>query len=353
MPPSAANFFEQTRSARKIIVVDLGFLGDSVHLIPALWEIARQYPGAELHTLSAVVGAEVLRLAPCVCRAWAFPLAAPSPPWWRHWGLIRELRRQGFDLAFNFSGADRTVFLTALTGARWRVAHAGGRKHFWAPWLIKNWVPRRSSELPVYEQRSQVLAACGLDLAEPRWELRIPEEAVRRVQSLVPPGAVHFSINASTVLKEWPLANWIGLARKLLASDSNLRIVATASAAPREQERVRALAEGTRDKRLLTFPAGLTIAELAAVLQRCRLHIGADSGVLHLAMAVGVSTLALFRDYAGTTEWLPRGQAHQHLLVACPCANVKEPPCLHMGQAQCLAGLTPDQVLASVRAELS
>src|ERR1035441_9998978 len=74
----------------------------------------------ELGTLSAPVGAEVLRLAPCVNRPWAFPLGAPSPPWWRHWDLLLALRRQRFDAAFNFSGADRTLFVTRLAGARWR-----------------------------------------------------------------------------------------------------------------------------------------------------------------------------------------------------------------------------------------
>src|SRR5512135_3900026 len=109
--PVLASFYNKTRTARKVIVVDLGFLGDSVHLVPALREIKRHYPQARLHTLSAPVGAEVLRLAPCVDRPWAFPLGPPSPSWWRHWGLIHALRREKFDLSFNFSGAYRTLFL--------------------------------------------------------------------------------------------------------------------------------------------------------------------------------------------------------------------------------------------------
>jgi ADP-heptose:LPS heptosyltransferase len=343
MADSLANLREVTRSTRKIIVVDLGFLGDSVHLVPALWEIKRHYPEAELHTLSAPIGGEVLRLVPCVDRPWAFPLGSPSPPWWRHWDLILALRRERFDLAFNFSGADRTVFLTALTGARWRVAHAAARQHFWGRWLVPIWVSRRSTELPVYEQRRQVLAACGMDLVEPRWDLRVPENASRRAQELAPAGAIHFSVNASTPLKEWPLPNWVGLAKRLLGADKTVRIVATASSSVREQERLRALAEGVSDKRLIRSP-GLEIALLAGVLQRCRLHIGADSGVLHLAMALGVPTIALFREYAGTQEWLPRGPWHGHLLARCPCANTKNPPCAGKGVAECLSQISPGQV---------
>ena len=43
---------------------------------------------AELHTLSAAVGAGLLELAPCVDRARAFPLTPKSPAWWRHWSII-------------------------------------------------------------------------------------------------------------------------------------------------------------------------------------------------------------------------------------------------------------------------
>jgi ADP-heptose:LPS heptosyltransferase len=348
MPSGLTSFYARTRAARKMIVVDLGFLGDSVHLVPALWEIKRHYPEAELHTLSAPVGAEVLRLAPCVDRPWSFPLGSPSPPWWRHWDLIRALRRQHFDAAFNFSGADRTVFLTALTGAKWRVAHAGGRKHFWGRWLIRDWVSRRNPDLPVYEQRRQVLAACGLDLTTPRWDLLLSEKVRSGVESLVPSTAIHLSVNSSTPLKEWPLPHWIELAKRLLAGDQKRRIAATASASARERERLRALADGVGDQRLIVLPPGLPIADLAAVLQRCRLHVGADSGVLHLAMALGVPTLALFRQYSGAQEWLPRGPMHRHLLAPCPCANQKQPPCAAQGEARCLAQITPEQVQALV-----
>ncbi|MGO8928528.1 MAG: glycosyltransferase family 9 protein [Limisphaerales bacterium] len=340
-----SGFYERSRAARKILVVDLGFLGDSVHLVPALWEIKRHYPTAELHTLSAPIGAELLQLAPCVDGPWAFPLGSPSPPWWRHWDLLLALRRERFDAAFNFSGADRTLFVMALAGAQWNVAVAGGRKHFWSTWLVRDQVPRPSSELPVYEQRRQALAVCGLELAAPRWDLRLPETAVRWAEARVPAGAIHFSTNASTPLKEWPLEHWIELAKRLLARESSARIIATGSANVREQERLRSLAAGVADNRLTLLPSGMTIAELAAALQRCRLHVGADSGVLHLAKALGVPTFALFRDYAGTSEWLPHGQPHKHLLAPCPCANSRKPPCAATGRALCLARIMPEQVM--------
>ncbi len=349
MARDLSQFYNRTRAAQKIIVVDLGFLGDSVHLIPALWEIKRNYPTAELHTLSALVGAELLRLVPCVAQAWAFPLGPPSPPWWRHWDIIQSLRRQHFDIALTFSGADRTVFLTALTGARWRLAHAGARKHFWSSWLVLNWVSRRSNKLPVFQQRLEVLGVCGLEPGTLQWDLKVPDEARKQAEGLVPRNALHLSINASTPFKEWPLTNWIDLARRLLAEDPNVRLVSTASPNLREQERLRLLAAAVNDPRCIPLPAGLSIPQLAASLQRCALHVGADSGVLHLAAALGLPTIALFRDYPNASEWLPQGPKHRHLLAPCQCLRAIQTQCAQKGEALCLGGIMPNQVLALIK----
>ena len=100
-------------------MVDLGFLGDSIQLIPALYEIKRHYPEAQLHTLSATYGAELLNVVLCVGQRLGVSFDAAKPALVADWDIIRALRREKFDLAFNFSGADRNDFLMGLTGAKW------------------------------------------------------------------------------------------------------------------------------------------------------------------------------------------------------------------------------------------
>ena len=349
MPPAPASFYEQTKSARKIIVVDLGFLGDSVHLVPALWEIKRHYPAAQLHTLSAPVGAELLGLAPCVDRPWVFPLTPQSPPWWRHWDIIGALRREKYDAAFNFNGADRTIFMTALTGAKWRLAHEGGRRHFWNRWLIANWVPRQSQALPVWEQRRQVLAAAGFSPGPARVDLRVPEQARESVAANIPANTIHLSINASSPFKEWPLENWAELAVLILKSDPEVQLVATAASNERESARLNRLADAVPDARLVCLP-GLNIGQLAALLQRCRLHLGGDSGALHLAVALGISTFTLFRKYPALKEWLPpAGPQHKYLAAGCPCLEDGRNHCLAAGRAECLSTITVAEAFEAIR----
>ena len=49
----SGNFFQRTHDAQKVMVLDLGFLGDTVHLLPALWVVRKAYPQAELHVEDA------------------------------------------------------------------------------------------------------------------------------------------------------------------------------------------------------------------------------------------------------------------------------------------------------------
>ncbi len=351
-----AEFYNATRNARKIILVDLGFLGDAIHTIPACWELHRHYPDAELHTVFAPVGAEVLALVPCIHRSWAWPRTRSLKDWRSDLGRWRELRQQHFDLALNFSGADRPLLITGFSGAPWRVAYPGDRRHIWARWLIPRWMSRQPRNQPVFEQRRRALAECGFSLAAPQFGLRVPDEALAAAARWVPPNAVHVSISASGPLKEWPLPHWISFARAVLAEFPELRIVATGAAAEREQTRLREFAAGVHHPRLVQIPPGGSVALLAAILRGCRLHVGADSGALHLAAALGIPCLAFFRDYEGTIEWAPTGSRHRILKRPCPCDinryRQPVPACGFAGPARCLADISVTEALEAFRAVL-
>jgi ADP-heptose:LPS heptosyltransferase len=95
-----------------------------------------------------------------------------------------------------------------------------------------------------------------------------------------------------------------------------------------------------------------SLKQVAAVLARCRLYVGGDSGLTHLAAAVGApAVLALF----GPTDpaiWAPPGE-HVTVLTApgqcVPCAQARDITC---PAPRCLEDLTPARVLAAAGALL-
>jgi len=99
--------------------------------------------------------------------------------------------------------------------------------------------------------------------------------------------------------------------------------------------------------------ADAPLAQVAAALSRCRLFLGNDSGLSHLAAALGAPrVLALF----GPTDpavWAPAGAGVRVLSGPCPqapCARGREISCPH---PQCLEDLSPARVMEVAGAILS
>lgn len=348
-----ANFYSRTTNARKIIVVDLGFLGDTVHLVPALWDLKRAYPQAVLDVLTTPVGAEVLSMGGCVNGAWAVELDPARRSLRAQWRILRELRRERFNIAFNFSGADRTLFMTALVGARHRVAYPGGRVHFYNRWLVPNWAPRQDPGLIMFEQRRQTLAACGVPLGEPRFDLKIDPASADWAAGIVPPLAIHVSVNSSKPTREWPLEQHAAFFKLLWTDFPAAHVLASGSAKPRERERLRRLAQTVQDERLELLAEDVNLQRLAALLTRCRLHVGPDSGVLHLAMALGVPTVSFFRQQGAYKSFQPIGARHKVISMPCHCIDGREAPCEQLGFAECFARIEPARVITLVREQLA
>lgn len=353
MSSDLAKFYSRTRDARKIIVVDLGFLGDTVHLVPALWELKRNYPQAVLHVLTSTIGQEVLRLTPWVDRVWGLEMYPEKRTLRQQWRTVMALRREHFDLAVNFSASDRAVFLTALTGARIRLACRGDRWHFYNRLLIPTWAPPADSEMIVFAQRRAVLAACGLNLSPSHFELHVDPTSEQWAVGAVPPLALHISANAAKATREWPIEHHVALLREIWAEYPRLEVMLSSSAKPRERDRLDTLAGSLKDARLHVLPPNLSIPQLAAMLKRCRLHIGPDSGVLHLAVALGVPTISFFRQQGTYKSFMPLGSNHRVISMPCHCIDNMNAPCEQLGRSECFAQIEPARVASLVREQLT
>ncbi len=97
-----------------------------------------------------------------------------------------------------------------------------------------------------------------------------------------------------------------------------------------------------------------SLAQTAALLQRCALAISADTGVLHLAYGVGTPTVGLFGSGL-FRKWAPVGHAHRLVRVGLPCSpctrHGRVPPCPH--NVACMTELSSASVLAAAASLLT
>ena len=148
---------------QKLLVIELAGLGDNVHLLPALWLVRRQWPGAELHVMVNANVASLFKLTPWVDRLWSYP-TAPKPGVRENLRWASALRREHFDCVINTTGSDRSSLLTWATRARERIGRrpADGGPPGWR-WLFTRVVETSHYLEPMYLQKWRCLKQAGFD----------------------------------------------------------------------------------------------------------------------------------------------------------------------------------------------
>ena len=347
-------FAGATAEAGKVLVVDLGFLGDAIHLLPSLWDLRRHYGNAAFDFLGSSAACEVLGLTRCVDKCWSLEMRREKRTAREQWRVVRAVREEGYEVAINLNAADRSIILTAMTGAKHRLALQGGRWHAWNRWLIPHWLAQPDRSMPVYEQLRRALCSGGFQNGDLRFGLEAGVEARGWAEQHVPGGALHISLCASGGLKEWPVERYADLARALRERFPGMAIVASASGRAREQARMDEFFRQVGDGVCARLPSDMSLERLVAVLERCRLHVGPDSGVVHVAVALGLQTLSYFRRRGeGWRGWVPKGSGHRAFLQDCHCARDRDAACRASGVPECLASLEASSVFEACEDLLS
>lgn len=158
----------------------------------------------------------------------------------------------------------------------------------------------------------------------------------RPIIALVP-GAAHFT-------KRWPEEHWIALARRLAATHDIVVL-----GGKHEEREAAAIADACVP--VAASAAGLFSLEgSAALLQRAVRVVVGDTGLLHLATAVGTPVVGLYGPTVEAFGFFPyRTPAVivQHDLDCRPCSSQGGPVC-PLGHHNCLRKMMPDEVLEAV-----
>lgn len=144
--------------------------------------------------------------------------------------------------------------------------------------------------------------------------------------------------------KVWPLDRFRDLLVSLQESVSSQFLVVLG---PAEGPDMRKLFE-VGDPHIAALAEGLSLIQLASIMEGCRLFIGNDSGVSHLAAALGIPTLTIF----GPTDpgiWSPRGKrviVVRRETSCSPCSQERFYECQYV---ECLKGVQIEDVLEGIR----
>jgi heptosyltransferase-1 len=273
----------------RFLLVKTSSLGDVIHNLPVVTDLRRQYPECKIDWVVEEGIADIARLHPGVrrvipvaLRRWRKSLFATAT--WREMCAFRaSLQEQDYDLVIDTQGQLKSALIARMArGRRCGFTASSAREPMAARFYDAAFeVPK---DLHAVERNRRLAALAGGYIAP-----TTPDYGIA-----APPAPTHGQTSAVLLTatsrddKLWPQDRWIAAGRAL-----NERGLACLLPAGSATERKRAMQIAQAIPGAVALPP-MSLPELAAQLADARIVIGVDTGLVHLAAALGRPTLALF-----------------------------------------------------------
>jgi predicted lipopolysaccharide heptosyltransferase III len=339
-------------AVRRVLVVRLRSVGDTVLSTPSLHALRRFLPAARIDVLLEDWVAPLLEGSAEVDRIRIVRRKSKSS----RLQVARQLRAENYDVVYNLHGGSTAALLTRATGAPHRVGYAdysyASLHNHAAPPASQLWGREQTHSV---EQQLALLGWTGVPVTDrPATRLAVTPAASARVaqrlrDARVDDGEAFALIHPAAAFetKTWAAENFARIVEHLAARD----IPAVAVAAPDEShvvEDVRARARAP----LVSF-TDLSLPELTALAARSALFVGNDSGVAHMAAAVRVPQVVVFGS-SNVAHWRPWSPVVAEVVrEEMPCAPCPGYTCAEFDAPECIRRVSVERVTAAVSRVLS
>lgn len=280
----------------KILLVRLSSMGDLIHTLPAVQDLARHCPQVELHWLAEAGFADIARLHPFVAKV--------IPMRWRQWrkrlfaadtrrqmrALKQELAGGGYDFVLDSQGLIKSAWFARQAGVPVKGLDKHSAREGWAAAFYAQGFQVAKGRDAVWRNRELFAQVFGYRFdGAADFGVRVPDGAA--VQGL--PENYRVALHAtSRESKLWPDKYWVELLNRLHAADGAAVWLPWGSGA----ERQRALALADQIEAAQVPEEKLGLLQAAYVLRGARSVIGVDTGLLHLANALDKPLIGIYTD---------------------------------------------------------
>lgn len=332
------------RQTNKILIIKPSGIGDIVHSLPVAYGLKELYPYSKIYWLVFTKFAKILHNTPTVDKLLLWDRSGGLKEYVR---VIKEIRSERFDLVIDLQGLLRTGIVSFFSAGKIRIAVSLLRE---CAWLFEKPVERFDPTMHAVDRNYRVVKylSKGRSIPEPSsflpW-IHITEDEKDVANKLIGGNKsplVLFGVTSRGEHKIWSPENFTQLINRTV---KEYNIMPVFLGMKEETELVRKVIDGINGEYIdLTGKTDLRIA--CAVVSLCRMVIGNDSSLIHIAAALGIPVIGLYgpTDPAQVGPYGDRNIVILHKLPCSPC-GIKT----RCKTNRCMREITPEEVFEAVK----
>jgi heptosyltransferase-2 len=334
----------------RIMVRATNWVGDAVMTLPALEAIRENFPHSSITVLGKPWMLPLLEKHPAVDRVIILRKEGRYlTDFFEVIRVIRKIRKRKFDLAVLFQNAFEAALLAYLGGAGFRLGYNTDGRGF----LLSHRVIRNDEVLKVHqvEYYLSILRAMGWKAVSRDPSLYVDEKYLNDAWRIMDSNGIKrgdFLIGLSPgaifgEAKRWPSKRFARIG-DWAVERWGARVVVMGS--EKEMDICRGLSD-FMENRPVNLCGRTSLGEAMGVISRCRFFVTNDSGLMHMAAALSVPTVAVFgsTDPVATGPRGPNTRIVKHDIKCAPCLKATCP-----GDFRCMLSIEPEEVWDAMEA---
>lgn len=352
-----------------ILIIRLDHIGDCILTTPAIKYLRKKFPDAHISILVNPVSVEIIKNNPdideyIIYDALWFKRSVSARPlrnsiaFGNIFNLIKKLKKEKFDLAVDFRGDIRNIFLAFLSGIKKRVGYGIGGGGFLLTKEVEYIRGIHEVEKNINIAEGSLFGNESFRISlQPLRDLRpilyvtredeesiskfLEENSIKKAEGLVEEDfLIGIHPGTGTQSKLWEEDKWSKLADRLIEL-YNAKVIITGSL--EEKDMLTEISKNMKNKPVLTY--NLSLSQLSALIKRYKFLVSVDSAPMHIASAFAIPVVAIMSATNKKEEWGPIGEKNVIIQKDVPCKSCELEEC---SNHICMSLITPEEVIESI-----
>lgn len=335
-------------SVKNILIIRLDRIGDLIFSIPAINALRRKYPEARLVLL---VTSYTRDIAAAIKGIDEVLVCEKNLSRKKKNELFDRLKRYRFDAAAVLSPYFESAYVAFRSGARFRAGYPVNACGF----LLNRKADIKSRFKHEIESCLDVVKLIGADSGDRRLEITLSKDAMDFAEYFfkehgisdkdlvvgIHPGAFSFHVR-------WKKEGFAIVADRLIR-EKNAKVLFFSG--EMDKDLIKSILDLMSETPIVAGP-GVNLSMLAALIKKCSIFLGNNSGPLHIAQAVGTPTVGIFGNIhplGSEVKWAPQGEKHIIVRKRMSCRDCHPGHCRNY---ECLTLLDESEVYYAIETQI-